>query len=42
MINVVFTHTKLSRAISVLDRIVWVNSRNKKPLDRIYRMNRIS
>ena len=26
----------------VLDRIVWVNIRNKKPLDRIYRMNRIS
>jgi hypothetical protein len=26
----------------VLDRNVWVNTRNEKPLDRIYRMNRIS
>jgi hypothetical protein len=26
----------------VLDRIVWVNTRIEKPLDRIYRMNRIS
>jgi hypothetical protein len=26
----------------VLDRIVWVTIRNKQPLDRIYRMNRIS